>query len=150
MSIPHLGAAGSWHHRNACIIDVWRRSFLGVARRAGCILDVFHISYLRVKGETRAARLTTGKPNGGTWIRTILNYEIQSFGGRGKLRGLPPPRFSAVHAWLVEKYIHANLGCELDLFDLASLVRLSPRPVLPTIFQHLSDDASPICDERAP
>jgi AraC family transcriptional regulator len=54
-----------------------------------------------------------------------LGNEIHSGGGR--LRGLPPRRFSAAQSSLVEKYIHANLGYELNLFDLANLVRLSPR-----------------------
>jgi len=107
------------------IMDLWERSFLGVARCAR--MRSRGSPHFRLAGRHVPLDPITGKPNGGTPIRTILEDEIQNLGRRGKLRGLRPRRFSAAHASLVENYIHANLDRELNLFDLASVVRLSRR-----------------------
>jgi AraC family transcriptional regulator len=91
------------------------------------VVEDAHIAALL---RSMASEVAQGCPSGALYGQSLSLALAAYLAGRFTVKRpetRPLRQFSAAEARRVEEYIHANLDCQLTLFDLANLVQLSPR-----------------------
>jgi AraC family transcriptional regulator len=91
------------------------------------VVEDAHIAALL---KSMASEVAQGCPSGALYGQSLSLALAAYVAGRFSVKRpetRPLRQFSAAEGRLVEEYIHANLDCQVTLFDLANLVQLSPR-----------------------
>jgi AraC family transcriptional regulator len=91
------------------------------------VIEDAHIAALL---RSMASEVEQGCPAGALYGQSLSLSLATYLAGRFSVKravGKPFKQFSETQAHLMMDYIHANLDCKLNLFDLANLVQLRPR-----------------------